>query len=363
MRVLTRAAVASALLAGAVLTSAVLAGAVLTSSVLTGAVQAGAVQAGAVMTAPAAYRGVNGLIAFVRAGDIYSINPAHPSGSLVRLTSDGHAAGPRWSPDGKRIAYVDRGNLWVMDANGSHKTRLTDAAPADTDSRPSWSPDGDFLAFVQTARGRPYGYVARYTLASRQVRYFTTTVDGHLIKVAALAAPVAWAWAHGTPVTRAFGSYIAYEGAARLCPFSHEYCLNLIGFTSQSGYQNGSPSAEAAGTKFRLTDADWYPVNPAYATDLMTTQENCHGVTCTPVGLDEHVLAAPQDAGAFEGVYSPDGTRIAFARTSHGSTEIYLAGVSALAGSVTRLTAGTQPDWQPVISAVAQEAARVSGQS
>ncbi len=318
---------------------------------LAGTMLAGVVllsNAGISSAEPAAYPGVNGLIAFVRAGDIYTINPAHPSASPTRLTSGGHAAGPRWSPDGKRIAYLDRGNLWVMDANGSHKTRLTDSAPTDTDSRPSWSPDGDYLAFVRTARGDSYGYLTRYTLASGKLQSFTTTVNGHLIKVAALAAPVAWAWAHGVPPKTAYGSYIAYEGAATLCPFSHEYCLNLLGFPTQSGYRNGFPSAEEAGTKFRLTEPDWYPVDPEYTTDLMTTQEDCHGGTCTPVGLDEQVLAAPQYPGAFEGVYSPDGTRIAFVRTSRGHAEIYLADVSPLAGSTTSLTVGSQPDWQPV---------------
>lgn len=302
-------------------------------------------------TALAAYPGGNGLIAFVRGGNIFTVNPSHVAGSLVKLTTDGRASSPRWSPTGKQLAYVDRGNLWVMHANGSHKTRLTDGAPKYTDSRPSWSPDGDYLAFVQTERGHSYGDLVRYTLASHLVRYFTTTIGGQLIRVTALPAPVAWAWAKTGPDSVSYGSYIAYEGAAALCDHAHEYCLNLLGFHTQSGYRNGFPSAEEAPTKFRLTDADWYPLGPVYYSNLMTTQEDCHNGHCTPLGLAETIEAAPAYPGAYQGVFSPDGTLIAFTRNSGGRAEIYLAYYSPLAASATSLIAGSEPDWQPVPAA------------
>ena len=34
---------------------------------------------------------------------------------------------PAWSPNAERIAYVTRGDLWVADADGSHRARLVDA--------------------------------------------------------------------------------------------------------------------------------------------------------------------------------------------------------------------------------------------
>src|ERR1017187_560176 len=68
-------------------------------------------------TAQAAYPGANGRIAFVRGGNIFTIEP---SGSgLSRLTSGARHSGPRWSPSGSRIAYLSQGNLWIMAANGS----------------------------------------------------------------------------------------------------------------------------------------------------------------------------------------------------------------------------------------------------
>ena len=305
--------------------------------------------------AQAAYRGGNGLIAFVRAGNIYTVNPAHLAGSLVKLTTDGRASGPRWSPNGKQIAYIDRGNLWVMNANGSHKKRLTVAAPRYKASRPTWSPNGRYLAFVRTQRGHSYGYLTRYRFAARTISVFTTTINGHLIRVAALPAPVAWAWAR-VPDNTLHASYLAFEGAGRLCQHPHQYCLNLLGFPSQSGLSNGFPSALRAPTTFRLTDPDWYPVNPVFDTDLMTTLENCPGGHCTPAGVYLTLPPSPIPSsafpGAFQGVYAPSGSGlIAFVRDGHGRPVIYLANPRA---GLVRLTGGSQPDWQPVVPATHQ---------
>ena len=56
---------------------------------------------------------------------------------------------PKWSPDGSRIAFesVRDGNpeIYVMDADGSNQTRLTNDSIESTD--PAWSPDGSRIAF------------------------------------------------------------------------------------------------------------------------------------------------------------------------------------------------------------------------
>jgi eukaryotic-like serine/threonine-protein kinase len=84
-----------------------------------------------------------------------------PDGNLWRSKVDGservqltvapmRAAMPRWSPDGKRIAFMGKlpGKYWkiyVVSAEGSSIQQLTSDAGDDGD--PSWSPDGNSLVF------------------------------------------------------------------------------------------------------------------------------------------------------------------------------------------------------------------------
>jgi dipeptidyl aminopeptidase/acylaminoacyl peptidase len=87
-------------------------------------------------------------------------------GELTSLTADdGSVSSPRWSPDGSRIAYFNRDEsglgLWVMNADGSGKQKLTNLERSNayinyfrSGSKLSWSPDGSMLAY--TAAGPKY---------------------------------------------------------------------------------------------------------------------------------------------------------------------------------------------------------------
>lgn len=63
------------------------------------------------------------------------------------------APAPIWSPDGQRIAFeswpsseLETGDIWVVNADGTGKTRLT--SKPGWDRAPAWSPDGARIAFV-----------------------------------------------------------------------------------------------------------------------------------------------------------------------------------------------------------------------
>ncbi|HSU93805.1 MAG TPA: S9 family peptidase [Gemmatimonadaceae bacterium] len=56
------------------------------------------------------------------------------------------ASQARWSPDGKRVAYIAGGQLWVADQTGGARKQLTTLAGGATG--PIWSPSGDRIAFT-----------------------------------------------------------------------------------------------------------------------------------------------------------------------------------------------------------------------
>ena len=79
-----------------------------------------------------------------RAPELYSILP---SGAGRRLLARG-AVQPAWSPRRRRIAFagsrVGQEGIWVMNADGTGKRRLTTRSG---DGEPTWSPDGRRIVY------------------------------------------------------------------------------------------------------------------------------------------------------------------------------------------------------------------------
>lgn len=78
--------------------------------------------------------------------------------SIRQLTGDGKGCRPRFSPDGRRIAYVSteadgKGDIWIMDVEGGQPRRLTLNSDA-YDYYPSWSPDGTRIVFCSNYKDK-----------------------------------------------------------------------------------------------------------------------------------------------------------------------------------------------------------------
>ena len=79
-------------------------------------------------------------------------------GNVTQLTdtSNGTEWTPTWSPDGTKIVYDftptdQRGDIYVIDADGSNRHRLT--SDEDNDTGSVWSPDGTQIAFTSYRDG------------------------------------------------------------------------------------------------------------------------------------------------------------------------------------------------------------------
>ena len=101
--------------------------------------------------------------------DVFAINPA--TGATRRLTTtEGVEYDPRWSPDGKMIAYraTKRGltdletnmedtHVWVMNADGSGRREIGSVID-NRQGAPLWSPDGQWLYFTVQEHGSNHLY-------------------------------------------------------------------------------------------------------------------------------------------------------------------------------------------------------------
>ncbi len=77
------------------------------------------------------------------------------------LTSGPVDTAPAWSPDGTRIAFSrwvgDAPDIFVVDVDGTHLTRLTDNPGQDIE--PVWKPDGTAVAFLSEVDGTTAAYL------------------------------------------------------------------------------------------------------------------------------------------------------------------------------------------------------------
>jgi Ca2+-binding RTX toxin-like protein len=103
-------------------------------------------------------------VAFVRDGDVFVAN-ANGSGERNLTRGAGLSSGPAWSPDGRRLAFTGAANgvsrIVLIDRNGSNRRLLSLRVPGNA-SQPTWAPDGRQVA-VTSSSSSPLGsdvYVA-----------------------------------------------------------------------------------------------------------------------------------------------------------------------------------------------------------
>ena len=266
-------------------------------------------------------------------GEVYVMNPdgSFPLNLTNTISSDGpygapgQVGRPAWSPDGLRIAFcsTDQGNTEInsMNADGSHRTRLTDDEGLDW--FPRWSPDGSRIAFMSNRDGDFDVYV----------------MEADETNVIQLTDNPGW---DGWPTWSPDGSRIAFTS---LRDGDHEiYLMNADG-TDQKNLTNSSDRSD--------WDADWSPDGSRIAWES--------GKADGSEGGDVYVMDAdgtnivnltnsPQSSDLWPD-WSPDGSRIAFTSGRDGNLEIYVmdADGSNPVNITNNPASDSWPDWQPVL--------------
>lgn len=57
-----------------------------------------------------------------------------------------------WSPDGKKVVYVEDNNIYIINADGSNRKEIIGTGDTRSNSLPTWSPDGQWISFLSNEK-------------------------------------------------------------------------------------------------------------------------------------------------------------------------------------------------------------------
>lgn len=278
----------------------------------------------------ASFPGKNGRIAFVQDGEIFTMNPdGSDIRQLTHLGPDNSGSWPAWSADGSQIVFNEAPppdgtpELWLMNADGSNQHLLL-AERGFAEQRPSFSPDGTKVVFgrcdLNLGEGDSCGI-------------FTVRTDGHGIEA---IVPIRLGDTDRSPMYSPDGKTIAFI----ISPDEHGG-FNGVTYLVDSDGSNRRRITPPAPCLIR---PDWSPdgteitlfahlCNPQNETIAVINADGTHIRYLTHNGTD--FFNGPHDRNP---VWSPDGEFIVFERDSPDFSEsaIYLikpdgSGLKALA--------------------------------
>lgn len=198
---------------------------------------------------------------------------------------------PAISPDGKSVAFVALGDLYVMPIGGAPQNLTRDAA---MDAEPAWSPDGRYLAWSSDRAGN------RLDL---WVRDMTTGAVRQLTRTANSAMGAAWS-PDGQRI-----AFLEVDGVWRRSNLSVvDVATGRVRQVHESTFGPGAPTWSADGRRIAMATLVPYSTRFREGTNQVLSVAATGGDVRvhTPVpqlSIDSRVGAGP--------AWSPDGTRMA----------------------------------------------------
>ncbi|MEZ4770823.1 MAG: DPP IV N-terminal domain-containing protein [Caldilineales bacterium] len=251
--------------------------------------------------------------------DVYVMNA--DGSELTRLTDDpGWDGTPAWSPDGSQIAFASErlGSpvLMLMNADGTDQRPLTD--PSYASLMPSWSPDGTQIAFASTQ-----SYEVQMEGGRQQVdagfEIWVMNADGSNVQRIT-----------GDPEDQALypawspdGKQIAYQEVG-----------DEVRIIVQEPVEGAPATVVTEAVEGRHFTPAWSPDGKQLA--FMNQLDGVADVWLLDVKTNEATHLSQADSNDGEPAWSPDGKEIVFATDRDGTQTLYI--MSADGQNARRLT-------------------------
>ena len=328
----------------------------------------------------------NGRIAFVSSeggafSDIYTMNP--DGSNVQRLTNHpAYDQGPKWSPDGTRIAFASsrddtsvgctsgggcKNEIYVMNADGTNQTRTNNPVSEDFD----WSPDSTRIVFeslhggsvgisvmnsdgrnVQRLTNHPgYDFSPKWSPDGTKITFVRTDdwFDG--------AYNIFVMNADGSNQTQ-FSEHFGYD--PRWSPDGTK--IVFVSGNFESSYEIYVMNSDGSNGQ-RITNNRSYDSRPKWSPDgskitfISCGESNGFGCSATPhiwmVNTDGSNPAQLTDTPAYDSAWSPDGTKIIFPIVGSASDLFVMNPDGSGLTNITNTSGKYElsPSWQPLVSA------------
>jgi len=271
-----------------------------------------------------------------RAGESYQIYCMDGTGQEIARLTEGPWTDrfPRWSPDGRRIAFVsDRQGMpriWLVNAQGESPSLLEKPDPPMTSAVAApldWSPDGTQIAFI----GNDRKAIRAVEVATGQTR---TLLEGPVGRGHAYLTSLCW---RGTDGAILFGSQIPSSQKTHDVFQLDTKTLEVTQITNDEGEPfTQAPAASADGKKIAVVRSLGL-TPPRHEIFVL----NADGTELTRLdGIRQSLCAAP--------MWWPEGNRLVYSAEISGNSHLFTIDTSN--GRPTQLTRGNWDAVDPHVS-------------